>query len=84
MGLLTLPETKPASLHLKMDVWNTIRLLLGHKAYFQVPTVSFRESRGSSQDLYVVIKHGDRKSSRPGVVGPLPNGRTSWLINGGY
>ena len=20
---------------------------------------------------------------RPGVVGPLPNGRTSWLINGG-
>ena len=26
--------------------------------------------------------HGDRKSPRPGVI-PLPNGRTSWLINGG-
>ena len=24
------------------------------------------------------------KSPRPGVVGPLPNGRTSWLINGGF
>ena len=26
--------------------------------------------------------YGDRKSPIPGVV-PLPNGRTSWLINGG-
>ena len=26
---------------------------------------------------------GDRKSPRPGVMGPLPNGRTSWHINGG-
>ena len=31
----------------------------------------------------MVNKHGDRKSPRPGVVGPLPNGRTPWLINGG-
>ena len=26
--------------------------------------------------------NGDRKSARPGVT-PLPNGRTSWLTNGG-
>ena len=33
---------------------------------------------------YVVNNHGDvSKSPRPGVVGPLPNGRTSWLIHGG-
>ena len=31
----------------------------------------------------MVNNHGDRKSPRPGVVGPLPNGRTSWLINRG-
>ena len=35
----------------------------------------------------MVDNHGDRKSSPTwiliGVVGPLPNGRTSWLINGG-
>ena len=29
---------------------------------------------GLSQDLHVVHNHGDRKSPRPGVVGPLPNG----------
>jgi len=30
---------------------------------------------GSSHDLQVVSNyHGDRKSRRPGVVGPLPNG----------
>ena len=28
---------------------------------------------GSSHDLYVVNNHGDRKSPRPGVVGPLQN-----------
>ena len=27
--------------------------------------------------------HGDRKSPKDRVVGPLPNGRTLWLINGG-
>ena len=26
---------------------------------------------------------GSFSSPRPGVVGPLPNGRISWLINGG-
>ena len=32
----------------------------------------------------MVNNHGDvSKSPRPGVVGPLPNGRTSWLIHGG-
>ena len=31
----------------------------------------------------VVHDHGDRKSPMDRVVGPLPNGRTPWLINGG-
>ena len=31
----------------------------------------------------MVNNHGDRKSPKDRVVGPLPNGRTSWLINGG-
>ena len=39
---------------------------------------------GSSQLGYVVNNHGDWNSPIPGVVGPLPNGRTSWLIDGGY
>ena len=32
---------------------------------------------------YVINNHGDRKSPKDRVVGPLPNGRTSWLINEG-
>ena len=36
-------------------------------------------SWGSSQIGYVENNHGDRKSPRPGVVGPLPNG-----LNGPY
>ena len=35
---------------------------------------------------YVVHNHGPwlgSKSLKDRVVGPLPNGRTSWLINGG-
>ena len=38
-----------------------------------------------SQDglVYVVNNHGDRKSPKDRVVGPLPNGRTLWLIDGG-
>ena len=28
--------------------------------------------------------HGDHKSPRPGVVGPLPFMAFLWLINGGY
>ena len=39
---------------------------------------------GSSHLGYVVNNHGDRKSPKDRVMGPLPNGRTSWLINGGY
>ena len=31
----------------------------------------------------MVNNHGDRKSPKDRVVGPLPNGRTPWLINGG-
>ena len=31
----------------------------------------------------MVNNHGDRMSPKDGVVGPLPNGRTPWLINGG-
>ena len=31
---------------------------------------------------YVVNSHGDHKSPKDRVVGPLPNGN-SWLINGG-
>ena len=41
---------------------------------------------GGSSQLgygYVVTNHGDRKSPKDQVVGPLPNGRTLWLINGG-
>ena len=41
-----LPETKPASLHLKMDAWNTILYFLGvETAYFQgaILAVRFRE-----------------------------------------
>ena len=38
---------------------------------------------GSSQLVSVVKNHGDRKSPRLGVVGLLPNGLTSWLVNGG-
>ena len=30
----------------------------------------------------MVNNHGDRKSPKDRVI-PLPNGRTSWLINGG-
>ena len=37
---------------------------------------------GSSQLVSIVSNYGDRKSPRPGVVGPLPNGH-SWLTNGG-
>ena len=39
--------------------------------------------------LYIIpfrkwlIAHGDRTSPIPGVMGPLPNGRNSWLTNGG-
>ena len=32
----------------------------------------------------MVDNHGDRKSPIPGVAGPLPNGRTPWLMNGVY
>ena len=40
---VTFPETKPASLHLKMDGWNTI-LSYWEKPIFQVRyAVSFRE-----------------------------------------
>ena len=39
---------------------------------------------GSSQLGYVVNNHGDRKSPKDRVVGPLTNGRSLWLINGGY
>ena len=38
---------------------------------------------GSSQLGSVVSNHGDRKSPKDRVVGPLPNGPTPWLINGG-
>ena len=38
---------------------------------------------GSSHLGYVVNSHGDRQSPKDRVVGPLPNGRTSWLTNGG-
>ena len=31
----------------------------------------------------MVNNGGDRQSLKDRVVGPLPNGRTSWLINGG-
>ena len=31
----------------------------------------------------MVNNDGDGKSPKDRVVGPLPNGRTSWLINGG-
>ena len=42
--LYTLPETKPASLHLKMDGWNTIRLPSGAPIFQGFPlAVSFRE-----------------------------------------
>ncbi len=34
-------------------------------------------------DGYVVNNHGDRVRPLTGVMGPLINGRTSWLINGG-
>ena len=34
-------------------------------------------------DGYVVNNHGDRFRPLSRVVGPLPNGRTLWLINGG-
>ena len=27
--------------------------------------------------------HGDRKTPKDGVVGPLANGRTSWPVDGG-
>ena len=40
---------------------------------------------GSSQILKSAYSnHGDRKSPRRGVVGPLPNRRTSWIIDGGW
>ena len=32
---------------------------------------------------YVVNNHGDRFRPLNGVMGPLINGQTSWLINGG-
>ena len=34
-------------------------------------------------DGSVVNNHGDHKSPKDRVVGPLPNGRTLWLMNGG-
>ena len=37
---------------------------------------------GSSQLGYVVNNHGGRKSPKDRVI-PIPNGRTSWLLNGG-
>ena len=32
----------------------------------------------------MVNNHGDRKSPKDGVVGPLPNGLNKWLIHGGH
>ena len=32
---------------------------------------------------WLVKNHGDRKSPKDRVVGPLPNGRTPWLVNEG-
>ena len=37
----------------------------------------------SSPDFQVVNNHGNRKSPKDQVVGPLPKGRTLWLVNGG-
>ena len=31
----------------------------------------------------ILNNHGDRKSPKDRVVGPFPNGLTSWLVNGG-
>ena len=31
----------------------------------------------------MINNHGNGKSPKDRVVGPLPNGRTPWLINGG-
>ena len=38
---------------------------------------------GPRTDGYVVKNHGDRFRPLSRVVGPLPNGRTPWFINGG-
>ena len=32
----------------------------------------------------ITMDHGDHKSPKDRVVGPLPNGRTLWLMNRGY
>ena len=42
-------------------------------------TTHYLEDHLSSVD----IKHGSFSSPKDPVVGPLPNGRESWLLNGG-
>ena len=41
---------------------------------------SYQQALGGSSHLVTMVIV---VVPRPGVVGPLPNGRTSWLINGG-
>ena len=67
-----LPSLKLTFSHLKMDGWNTIVSFWG-PAHFQVQAVSFGEG------ISIVDKFPKDR-----VVGPLPNGRYSWLINGSY
>ena len=47
--------------------------------------IAFLESSYLEDHPYysVINNHGDRKSPKDRVVGPLANGRTLWLINGG-
>ena len=67
-----LPSLKLTFSHLKMDGWNTIVSFWG-PAHFQVQAVSFGEG------ISIVDKFPKDR-----VVGPLPNGPYSWLINGSY
>ena len=61
-----------ASLHLKMDGWNTIVSFLGQKAYFQVQTVSFRDGhQPTSRGVYIYI-HTHYKDSLFKVGWPSP------------
>ena len=63
--------------------WPLASFPLGDLGWSVVPTFKGSTWRIIPGLGYAVNIYGDRKSPRPGVVGPLPNGRTAWLITGG-
>ena len=63
--------------------WENPQIIQFNRRFSIFFTIHFGGNPPIFGNIQVFNNHGDRKSPRPGVVGPLPNGRTSWLVNGG-